>query len=118
MKKIIRLTESDLVRIVRRVINEEKTNPCESWEDTVKFIKSEKLEIQGFKFKRFIENIEANPAVFENPKTKTSLRLNPKKTWEVYSSSGKEIKSGKWSCQGMPGSGYNINLGVDISKIK
>jgi len=120
MKKIIRLTESDLARIVRRVINEEekKTSPCETWEDTLKFIKSKKLEIQGFKFKRFIEGIESNPAVFENSTTKATLRLNPKKTWEVYSSNGKGLKSGKWSCQAMPRSGYRINIDADISKLK
>jgi hypothetical protein len=120
MKKIIRLTESDLTRIVRRVINEEKemTNPCESWEDMAKYIKSSKLEIQGFKFKRFIESNEVNPAVFENPTTKTTLHLKPKKTWDVYNSSGRGVKSGNWSCQAMPGSGYKINLGVDISKLK
>ncbi len=120
MKKIIRLTESDLIRIVKRVISEEeeKVSPCDTWDDAVKFIKSKKLQIQGFDFKRFIEGIEKNPAVFENPTTKTTLRLNPKKTWEVYSSSGKELKSGKWSCQAMPGSGYRINLSVDISKLK
>ena len=120
MKRIIRLTESDLARIVRRVINEEEkiTSPCETWEDTVKFIKSEKLEIQGFKFKRFIEGIETNPAVFENSTTKATLHLKPKKTWEVYNSSGKGLKSGKWSCQAMPGSGHRINIDTDISKLK
>jgi len=120
MKKVIKLTESDLIRIVKRVINEEKemSDPCKSWDDMVKYIKSTKLDIQGFKFKRFIEGIETNPAVFENTTTKTTLRLNPKKTWEVYSSSGKGLKSGKWSCQAMPGSGYRINLNDDISKLK
>jgi hypothetical protein len=53
-----------------------------------------------------------------NPTTKTTLHLKPKKTWDVYNSSGRGVKSGNWSCQAMPGSGYKINLGVDISKLK
>ena len=45
MKKIIRLTESDLARIVRRVIREEENIlPCETWEGAIKFIKNSNMQ--------------------------------------------------------------------------
>ena len=38
MKKIVRLTESDLVRIVKRVINEQDENECESLVEGMRYV--------------------------------------------------------------------------------
>jgi hypothetical protein len=38
MKKIVRLTESDLVRIVKRVIKEQEDNDCESLFEGMRYV--------------------------------------------------------------------------------
>lgn len=38
MKKILRLTESDLVRIVKRVIKEQEDNDCESLFEDMRYV--------------------------------------------------------------------------------
>lgn len=115
MRKIIRLTESDLARIVKRVINEEENKlPCETWEGAVKFIKGNPLGVQGFKFKRFVEGIETNPMVLEHPTKKGELQIKKNNTWNLFDIKGNGTKSGKWSCRPMPGGGTYIDLGVDL----
>ena len=49
MKRIIRLTESDLARIVRRVISEQKQSPKECDPSTVKEISVRDFEAIKFK---------------------------------------------------------------------
>jgi hypothetical protein len=38
MRKVVRLTESDLVRIVKRVINEQDENDCESLFEGMRYV--------------------------------------------------------------------------------
>jgi hypothetical protein len=38
MRKVVRLTESDLVRIVKRVINEQDENECESLVEGMRYV--------------------------------------------------------------------------------
>ena len=48
MKKIIRLTESDLTRIVKRVIEESKSNKDDrSIQDKIKFVRGVSNELKG-----------------------------------------------------------------------
>lgn len=115
MKRIIRLTESDLARIVRRVIIEEENKlPCDTWEGAVKFIKNSKLGVQGFKFKRFVEDIENNPMVLQHPTIKGELIIKKSNKWSLFDIKGKMTKSGTWSCEPMPGGGTYIDLGTDL----
>jgi len=115
MKKIIRLTESDLARIVRRVIREEENMlPCETWEGAIKFIKDNPLGVQGFKFERFVEGIKTNPMVLKHQTIKGELQIEKDNTWNLFDIKGKSTKSGKWSCKSMPGGGTRISLGVDL----
>jgi hypothetical protein len=115
MKKIIRLTESDLARIVRRVIREEENKlPCDTWEGAIKFIKDNPLGVQGFKFERFVEGIKTNPMVLKHPTIKGELQIEKDNTWNLFDIKGKGTNSGKWSCKSMPGGGTRISLGVDL----
>ena len=56
MKRIIRLTESDLARIVRRVISEQKQSPKECDPSTVKEISMRDFE--AIKFKQGLKQFE------------------------------------------------------------
>jgi len=62
MKKIVRLTESDLVRIVKRVINEETTDTSKKKPEDINFEDGKDYFFTVFgKDKNVIKNKDVNP---------------------------------------------------------
>jgi hypothetical protein len=60
MKKIIRLTESDLARIVRRVIRETKDNQSDLIGQTVNLYRNKNESQEGFAYQVEITGVEGN----------------------------------------------------------
>jgi hypothetical protein len=112
MKRIIRLTESDLTRIVKRVINED---PDKTWDEVVKYLKKggkvydhTGSNDRGFTFKEGIEGITSQGVILSFTKNiKYTMWLNPDNTYNIWtkgegkpglgvSSDGAGYESGKW----------------------
>ena len=115
MKRIIRLTESDLTRIVKRVLredeeskntpNKEKFTGCKTKTMTQisNEIKDNKIKVQGFNFASFIEG--PSIGVDMESKTKTySVNIEYNGNWTLYKSNkngtgtGVTGANGKWEC--------------------
>jgi hypothetical protein len=69
MKRIVRLTESDLIRLVKRVINEQSENCEDEWEVVYKYMedaadKNESIDIRPYYCKKdpskFVKEVYPN----------------------------------------------------------
>jgi hypothetical protein len=76
MKKIVRLTESDLTRIVKRVIKEEEDDDIETWDDFYK-----KYPIPNHdEMDKMMKRIDV---VNKNPKLRSRLEDNSRKNNKI-----------------------------------
>jgi hypothetical protein len=113
MSKIVRLTETDLIRIVKRVISEEQSQSttigCRvPWDKLSKTFKSG-YKLGDYPFLSFIENIPSQGATFGD-KGGVTIDLEPDGTWTKWNEKNVGIENGKWSCTELPGGGVKINL--------
>lgn len=76
MKKIVRLTESDLTRIVKRVIKEEEDDDIETWDDLYKKYPISNHDEMGDVMKRI-------DVVNKNPKLRSRLEDNSRKNNKI-----------------------------------
>lgn len=118
MKKVIRLTESDLTRLVRRVIKEQSTVVPKLEEfvgKTAKFVTDDKSEMMPFKIVKTHPNSQQNQrAVFDveiidangdTVKPTTMAFLCSNKKWSMYSPGDKKETFG-----------FSVNLGNAVAK--
>jgi len=77
MKKIVRLTESDLTRIVKRVIKEEEDDDIETWDD---FHKKYPLPDADPEMDKMMKRIDV---VNKNPKLRSRLEDENRKNIKI-----------------------------------
>jgi len=107
MKKIIRLTESDLIKLINRVIDEQTTPEFKiqkqttqkhpDWLKVISYVQKNPA-FDNFKFHGFVEGIK--DAGIELRNQDLELVLNPDGEYTVFrlrgDGTGKGLYSGKW----------------------
>lgn len=95
MKKIIRLTESDLIKVVNRVLNEQSSS---SWDELINLVK--KKGVDAFRFKGFLEGIKSQGIELQVPNQQNiQMWILPNGTYKIYKNNIVTSK-GTWKLEG------------------